>query len=803
MRRPSDVGRPDPPDSKGRAARSRRGRVRWTRWVSVAIVVALVASLLSLGASLTSRRPPTRLTSTFTPIADTWVSTAHPDTNYGGRPILRTRGVPKVRTYLRFNLHGLSGQVTRATLHLWARTASSAGYRVHPVADTSWDEHKLASKSAPVFGTATAASGPFAAGTWTTVKLTSFVRGKRAVSFALTGTGQENGTFDSREGTRKPELVVETRASTTAGDPPRGPRLRAALENVTAATAHRYGARDNVGNSMETLKIVQSPAGGYLGVYHTRSKGVLSVRIAVSTNLLQWTYRAMLDTHASQPTLAALSDGGFLLVEEADNKGLGTPERTWLRFRHYPNLQALLTSRFDRSFDAPHTLVPANSGAEGTPSIDQAKLAPDLDHSTIAVGFHYFKDGRADRQASGTLVNFSSWTTRARTDSDAALKAQGVSGNIGDRDVVSYQDATAEIIEARATKASAWQVYLYDQSTKRATPLRVRTHKGSKSFANPTVTSLRAPSGAPALVFTLFLPLTGAAHGEAGELIYYREYGAGPPGSDPVIAAAGDIVCEADRLVTETTCHHQATSDLVVRLAPEAVLTLGDQQYERGQLPQFRNAYDRSWGRFKAITRPVPGNHEYLSGGSGYFDYFGAAAGDPQKGYYSFDLGAWHLIALNAQCSWVSGGCGPGSPQERWLRADLAAHRNACTLAYWHQPRFSSGQHGGNPRYDAFWRALYQANADVVLAAHDHDYERFAPQDPDGRPDTSRGIREFVVGTGGKNHYKFKSAQPNSQVRNGDTFGVLQLTLRPTSYSWRFVSEAGKTFTDSGSAACH
>ncbi|HEX8860227.1 MAG TPA: metallophosphoesterase [Actinomycetes bacterium] len=732
------------------------------------------------------------------------MSTASPDTNYGGQPILRTRGIPKVRTYLRFDLHGLSSRVTKATLHLWARTSSSAGYRVHPVADTSWNEYKLASKTAPVYGTASAASGPFAANRWTTVTVTKFVPGNGLVSFALTGTGQENGRYDSREGTRKPELVVETSASTTAGDGPPAPSLQAALENVTAATAYRYGARDNVGNSMETLKIVQNPAGGYLGVYHSRSNGVLSVKAATSTDLLHWTYRATLDPHASQPALAALSDGGFVLVEEADNKGVGAPTRTWLRFRHYPNLQALLTSRSDRVFDAPHTLVPPRSGAEGTPSIDLAKLAPDLDHSTITIGFHYFKQARVDRQASGTLVNFSSWTTRARTDVDAALTAQAVTGNIGDRDQVAYQDATTEVIEAQATTASAWQIYLYDPASRRATPLHVRTHKGSKSFANPTVTSLRAPSGASALVVTLFLPLSGAASGEAGELIYYREYGARPTGSDPVIVAAGDTACESDRMVTQTTCHQQATSDLAIRLAPTAVLALGDMQYERGGLQGFQNAYDRSWGRLKRIIHPVPGNHEYLSAGArGYFDYFGAAAGDPQNGYYSFDLGAWHLIALNSQCGWVSGGCGPGSPQERWLKADLAAHHNACTLAYWHEPRFSSGQHGSNPNYDAFWRDLYQANADVVLVAHDHDYERFAPQDPDRRPDTNRGIREFVVGTGGKNHYRFKAAQPNSQVRNGDTFGVLELTLHPTGYSWRFVPEAGKTFTDSGSTACH
>ena len=804
MNSPSRVRRADPRAPKADADPGRGGRARRARWVAVVVIVGLAASLVWLVGPLASRRPPKRLTSTFNPVADAWVSTAHPDTNYGGQPTLRTRGIPKIRSYLRFDLHGLSGQVARATLHLWARTASPAGYHVHPVSDTGWDESKLVSRNAPAYGTATAASGPVAANAWTTADVTRFVPGGGPVSFALTGTGAQNGTYDSREGVRKPELVVETRASATAGDTPPAPSLRAAVENVTAATAYRYGTRDDAGNSMETLKVVQDPAGGYLGVYHTRSGGVLSVKVATSSDLLRWTYRATLDTHASQPALAVLPHGGMLLVEEADNEGLGSPTRSWLRFRHYPNEQALLGSRSDRSFDAPHTLVPARSGAEGTPSIDQVKLAPDLGHSTITVGFHYFKHAKVDRQASGTLVNFSSWTTRARTDVDAALKAQGVTGNIGDRDVVSYQGATVEVVEAQATAASPWQVYLYDLATKRATPLHVKTHKGSKGFANPSVTSLRAPSGAPALVVTLFLPLTGAAPGEAGELVYYREFSGSPAGSDPVVAAAGDIGCQPSELVTATTCHQRATSDLLVRLAPTAVLALGDEQYERGQLSNFENSYDRTWGRLKAITHPVLGNHEYLSdGGAGYFEYFGAAAGDPRRGYYSFDLGAWHLIALNSECSWVDGGCGPGSPQERWLRADLAAHRNDCTLAYWHQPRFSSGPHHSNPAYGVFWDDLYQAKADVVLSAHDHDYERFAPQDPNGRGDAAHGIREFVVGTGGKNHYLFKGAQPNSQVRNGDTFGVLALTLHATSYSWRFVPEPGKTFTDAGSSPCH
>ena len=189
-------------------------------------------------------------------------------------------------------------------------------------------------------------------------------------------------------------------------------------------------------------------------------------------------------------------------------------------------------------------------------------------------------------------------------------------------------------------------------------------------------------------------------------------------------------------------------------------------------------------------------------GAAGYFDYFGTAAGRRSPGYYSFNLGRWHLIALNSECAQV-GGCATGSPQERWLRADLAAHPARCVLAYWHKPRFSSGMHGNNATYTAFWHALHGAGADMVLVGHDHDYERFAPQTPHGRADPARGIRQFVVGTGGKTHYGFRTIRANSQVRNSRTFGVLRLALHPSGYDWRFVPEPGKTFTDSGHGSCH
>jgi hypothetical protein len=233
------------------------------------------------------------------------------------------------------------------------------------------------------------------------------------------------------------------------------------------------------------------------------------------------------------------------------------------------------------------------------------------------------------------------------------------------------------------------------------------------------------------------------------------------------------------------------------------VLALGDEAYESGTAAEFARCYDPTWGASRARTRPAAGNHDYGTGGAaGYFAYFGALAGDPGKGYYSYDIGSWHLVALNSNCSIVS--CARGSAQEQWLRADLAAHPTACTLAYWHHPRFSSGiVHGSTTTVEALWRALYDADADLVLEGHEHNDERFGPLDPSGRLDPARGVRSFVVGTGGASHYPLGAPITGSEMRNSDTFGLLQLVLKSEGFSWQFVPEAGKTFTDAGSAPCH
>jgi hypothetical protein len=259
--------------------------------------------------------------------------------------------------------------------------------------------------------------------------------------------------------------------------------------------------------------------------------------------------------------------------------------------------------------------------------------------------------------------------------------------------------------------------------------------------------------------------------------------------SDPVFVGAGDI-SNCSRTQDE------ATAKLLDNISG-TVFTVGDNAYPDGTASQFSNCYGPTWGRHKNRTRPSPGNHDYhTSGASGYYNYFGSAAGDPNKGYYSYNLGAWHIISLNSEIS-----MGAGSAQEQWLKADLAANSSVCTLAYWHKPRFSSGQHGNIAGSQALWQALYDDRADVILNGHDHTYERFAPQNPNAQADPN-GIREFVVGTGGASLYSFPSIQPNSQVRNNTTWGVLKLTLHATSYDWQFVPIAGQTFTDSGSANC-
>jgi hypothetical protein len=289
-----------------------------------------------------------------------------------------------------------------------------------------------------------------------------------------------------------------------------------------------------------------------------------------------------------------------------------------------------------------------------------------------------------------------------------------------------------------------------------------------------------------------------------------------PPGA--VVAAAGDIACSPTDPNwnggngTAAHCHQKTTSDLVLGMNPTAVFALGDEQYPGGSLTDFNAGYDPTWGRFKNITRPAVGNREYgTSGASGYFNYFQDAATplDPGcrsfcRGYYSFDLGDWHVVMLNSNCGRTNASCTAGGAQHQWLVADLAAHAQQCTVAIMHHPYWSSSSGNKEPRVLPFIQALYNANADLILAAHAHLYERFAPQDPNSVADPVRGIREIIVGTGGEDFASTPSTvAPNSEVMGSKRFGVLRLTLASGGYSWRFAADPTTPFIDSGSGACH
>jgi acid phosphatase type 7 len=295
-------------------------------------------------------------------------------------------------------------------------------------------------------------------------------------------------------------------------------------------------------------------------------------------------------------------------------------------------------------------------------------------------------------------------------------------------------------------------------------------------------------------VFAIFVSISSAG---TWAINGSQKAGAAETDEPPVVLLAAGDIADCTNLGGA-----QATAKILEE-NPGIVAALGDLAYPDGTAENFR-CYDKTWGRVKNRTRPAPGNHEFHSqGATFYFQYFGKEAGDPEDGFYSYELGAWHVISLNSECAEI-GGCNEGSREEKWLRADLAAHPAACTLAYFHKPLFSSGgAHGDAPEIRPLYQALYDARADVILNGHDHDYERFAPQDPNGKLDPAVGIREFVVGTGGKNHRPFGAPEATSEVRDTTTFGVLKLTLKRTSYDWKFIPEAGQWFTDSGSGNCH
>ncbi|MES2355076.1 MAG: metallophosphoesterase [Pseudomonadota bacterium] len=268
------------------------------------------------------------------------------------------------------------------------------------------------------------------------------------------------------------------------------------------------------------------------------------------------------------------------------------------------------------------------------------------------------------------------------------------------------------------------------------------------------------------------------------------------PSSEVIIYAVGDIAECRDKPAAEAPANLTAN---FLRQTQGTILALGDIAYPKGREIDFSSCFQPIWGDLKPRMLPVPGNHEYLTDSAApYYAYFGTVAGSPGKGYYSTRIGAWRIIALNSNIDTQT-----GSEQERWLRSELAADKTKCTLAFWHHPLFASSPRGNNPKMQNIWQTLYENGVDVVLNGHEHQYERFAPQTPAGEQDSTRGVRQFIVGTGGAMSNRFAEIKPNSEARATALLGVIELTLREDSYAWKFIPVAGQTFQDSGEGRCH
>jgi hypothetical protein len=673
--------------------------------------VVIVAALAAIG--VMAQPSPARIAlapaaaaqATLGPVADAYVSSATPNSNTGGSTTLRVDGSPTVRSYLRFDLSGITGSITSATLRVRANSSQSTGYSVRtPASPASWGETTITYANAPPIGSSTVgSSGPLSSGVWTSVDVTSVAVPGAQLDLILITSSSTAASLASGESASSPQLVVDS--APAGGTPPAN-----TAPPVVSGTAQQ-GATLTTSNG--------SWSGGptsYAYQWRRCDQGGGACADIGSANAASY--------------VAQAADVGFTLraVVTATN-----------------------TAGSSSATSAPTGVIAAAPGGAPANTALPTISGTAREEQTLTAG-------------TGT------WSGAAPFTFAYQWQRCDAGGN-----------ACSNIPLALA---SSYALAAVDIGTTLRVAVTATNGSGSTTAtSNPSAVVASRPS----------------------------------PGGDPVIAAAGDIACAPESssfnggFGTATSCRQKATADLLVGRNLAAVLPLGDVQYECGSPAGYQQSFDPTWGRQKPYLRPVIGNHEYHTGSgcsppSTYFGYFGAAAGPSPQAYYSYDLGAWHLIALNANCSKV-GGCGAGSPQETWLRADLAANQEMCTLAYWHQPHFSSGSHGNddggaNPT-GAFWETLYEAGADVVLNGHDHDYERFAPQTPLAVPDAQFGIRQFVVGTGGKNRTSFQTIQPNSEVRNSDTYGVLTMRLRPTGYDWQFIPEAGKTFADSGSTSCH
>jgi acid phosphatase type 7 len=685
--------------------------------------------------------PAAALVVAFAPTDDTYADSTAPDRKYGSSAEVRVDSNPVRHAYLRFEVTGLTAPVSRATLRIYSRTAHWLGLEVRS-ASTDWDETALTYANAPGFSeTVIDSSGSIGLGTWVDLNVTTLVAGDGPVAFALTTSSVTNLPLAMKESGEllAPQLIIEMQ--TPSSD------ATTSLPDTTAPSEP---------GPTETTPTEPAPT----------------------------------DTTPTDPTPTDTTPTDATPTDT-------TPTDTTPTDATPTDTTPTDTTPTETS-PAPDTSppsVPVGLAAAGSTS-SSISVSWEASSDDVGVsGYGVYRDGALVESIAETTFTLSGLLcgssyglavdafdeagNRSEVSPAATFATQACPDRLAPTVPTSLRalDATASAVSV------AWDASSDDVGVTGYRVYLDGVYVATTSSLEYTFDALECGSG-----HELGVDAFDAAGNVSDRAALTATTAA--CATDPVVAIAGDIAGDG----TGDT----ATAALLDSLQPTAVLTAGDNAYPDGSLAQYNAYYDPTWGRHKDLTFPTPGNHEYLtSGAAGYFSYFGSRAGDPRKGWYSFDLGSWHLISLNSELDH-----GVGSEQVTWLTNDLAASGAKCVLAYWHKPRFSAGVYGDGSAFRPFWDALYAAGAEVVINGHDHNYQRYAPMTPAGSRDAARGIREFVVGTGGRSHYDLR-ADSRREAADATAYGVLKLTLGQSGYEWAFIPEAGKTYRDFGSESCH
>jgi acid phosphatase type 7 len=742
--------------------------------------LAALAGVLGLGilAAGSLSAPAAALTVAFAPTDDTYADSTAPDLARGEAVEGRVDSYPLRQAYLRFEVSGLSAPVSLATLRIYSRTAHWLGFEVRSVASTSWDEGTLVFENAPeVSASVTSSSGSVGLGSWVDLDVTPLVAGNGVVAFALTTNSVTNLPLAMKESGEAlaPQLIIEAQAPSTSET------TTTPSDTTTPPEAAPTETTPTETTPTETAPTETAP---------TETTPTETTPTETAPTETTPTETTPTETTPTETTPTETTPTETTPTETTPTET--TPTETT------PTETTPTETTPTETTPAPDTSPPSSPVGLAVTGVTATSASVSWEASSDDVGvtgYSVYSDGTLI--GSSPEANFTLSGLMCDSSHDVAVDAYDAAGNrsAASAALTVATSACPDVLpptapaNVHAVDATASTVsVVWDVSTDEVGVTGYRLYRDGAYIAATqlpeyTFGSLDCGSG-----HELGVDAFDAAGNVSARATLTAATAACT--SDAVIAIAGDIAGDGTG--------DSATAALLDSLQPTAVLTAGDNAYSDGSLSQYTKYYDPTWGRHKELTFPTPGNHEYQTeDADGYFRYFGSRAGDPGKGWYSYDLGSWHLISLNSELAHDA-----GSEQVTWLRSDLAASGARCVLAYWHQPRFAAGTYGDMSEFQPFWSVLYTAGAELVVNGHDHNYQRFAPMTPAGARDNARGIREFIVGTGGRSHYGLR-ADSRREAGDSTTYGVLRLTLREGGYEWMFVPEDGKTYRDSGSESCH